>query len=108
MWYPSPEEDSLLPLFFAHKIQAQMITIACTLKHTSICICKAKELFYKTQVIPWTQIRKDSQCLYKIPNIQIGSPLPLEHLPLCDVEWDFGESLQKILRIAERRRFASL
>ena len=69
---------------------------------------QSKELFYKTQVIPWIQIRKDSRCLYKIPNIQIGSPLPLEHLPLCDVEWDFGESLQKILRIAERRRFASL
>ena len=53
-------------------------------------------------------MEKKSKCLYKIPKIQIGSPLLLEHLPLCDVEWDFGESLQKILRIAERRRYASL
>ena len=66
--------------------------------------CSIRPMYY----LVWIQIRKYSQFLYKIPKIQIGSPLLLEHLPLCDVEWDFGESLQKILRIAERRRYASL
>ena len=96
--------------FFVHKIQAQVIMIACTLKYIWICICKAKELFPKALVMPCLDSNQkiQSKCLYKIPKIQIGSPLLLEHLPLCDVEWDFGESLQKILRIAERRRYASL